>query len=202
MHRFHAGAVCALAVSPIDHFAATAGADGTVRCWDYVARRQLFMTTHQQSATSLCWVPASLDPQCRTIVVGFADGVIRVLYRASTQWLRVQCFKPHNGSVTSIVVSPDGKLLVTGCSRGVVFFVHTQELDLGKAQLPYVPAGFVDIASPIRALSWRHDSSALLAVSRNGQIVEVDCSGQLEPGVSGTYAVSYTHLTLPTILLV
>ena len=152
----------------MDHFAATAGSDGTVRCWDYVARKQLFAASHDSPATSLCWVPASLDPQCRTVVVGFADGIVRVLYRASTRWLRVQCFKPHNGSITNLSVSPDGKYLASGCSQGVVFFVHTQELDLGKSQLPYVPAGFVNVGSSVRSLSWRFDSSALLAVSETG----------------------------------
>lgn len=208
MHRFHAGSITALAVSSMDHFAATVGSDGTVRCWDYIARRELFMATHDHSATSLCWAPASLDPQCRTVLIGFADGVVRVLYRASTQWLRVQCFKPHNSSITNIAVSPDGKILATGCSEGVVFFVHTQELDLGKSHLPYAPAGFVDIGSPVRSLSWRIDSSMLLAVSKTGCIIKVYCSGQLEPGVSGTYAlqipikefnISWPHKTEPLI---
>ena len=177
----------------MDHFAATAGSDGTVRCWDYVARKQLFAASHDSPATSLCWVPASLDPQCRTVVVGFADGIVRVLYRASTRWLRVQCFKPHNGSITNLSVSPDGKYLASGCSQGVVFFVHTQELDLGKSQLPYVPAGFVNVGSSVRSLSWRFDSSALLAVSETGQILDIDCSSQLEPSVPGTY-----RLQVPT----
>jgi hypothetical protein len=34
----HAGKVVGLDTSPVDHFVATAGDDGSVRCWDYVDR--------------------------------------------------------------------------------------------------------------------------------------------------------------------
>ena len=50
----HAGPVVALEASPVDHFALTAGADGAVRCWDYVDGKVLF------SSTVLCSVPKLL----------------------------------------------------------------------------------------------------------------------------------------------
>ena len=34
--EYHSGPVNAVATSYVDHFSATAGEDGTIRCWDYV----------------------------------------------------------------------------------------------------------------------------------------------------------------------
>ncbi len=84
----HAGKVVGLDTSPVDHFVATAGDDGTVRCWDYVDRTILFTARHTQPATVLRWVPRALDGSGRCVVVGFADGVARVLLRAKSEWKR------------------------------------------------------------------------------------------------------------------
>ena len=72
---FHSGQVVGLDVSPTDHFAASAGADGTVRCWDYVDKKPLYSRTFAQPCTLLSWAPVAIDPQARTVLVGFADGV-------------------------------------------------------------------------------------------------------------------------------
>ena len=53
-------------------------------CW-CVCR---FTARHNQPATVLRWIPKSLDPSGRTVVVGFADGVARVLLRAKAEWKR------------------------------------------------------------------------------------------------------------------
>jgi WD40 repeat protein len=84
----HAGKVSGLDVSPVDHFAATAGADGTVRCWDYVGRSILFTARHKQPASVLRWVPSSIDASGRVVVVGFVDGIVRLLFRAKSEWKR------------------------------------------------------------------------------------------------------------------
>ena len=173
-------------MSSIDHFAATAGCDGTVRCWDYIARRQLYLLAHNHAVTALCWAPVFLDSQCRTLMVGFDNGVVRVLYRAGTQWLCIQCFKPHDTSVTKVATSPDGKYLATGCAHGVIFLLQTQKLDLGTSQLPYEPIGFVNVGGPVSSLCWQKDSLKLL-ITANGRLMNIDCSGQLDVKGSGTY---------------
>ena len=173
-------------MSSIDHFAATAGCDGTVRCWDYIARQQLYLLAHNHAVTALCWAPVFLDSQCRTLMVGFDNGVVRVLYRAGTQWLCIQCFKPHDTSVTKVATSPDGKYLATGCAHGVIFLLQTQKLDLGTSQLPYEPIGFVNVGGPVSSLCWQKDSLKLL-ITANGRLMNIDCSGQLDVKGSGTY---------------
>lgn len=93
----HAGDVAAVDVCPVEHVAATAGEDGTVRCWDYVGQRELFSRRFLSKpsdseparpvpATALVWAPTLVDSQARTVAVGFANGVLRVLQREEMQW--------------------------------------------------------------------------------------------------------------------
>lgn len=39
---FHSGKITSMDTSPIDHFAVTGGEDGTVRCWDYITKKEVF----------------------------------------------------------------------------------------------------------------------------------------------------------------
>jgi len=119
-------------------------------------------------------------------MVGFDNGVVRVLYRAETQWLCIQCFKPHDASITKVAASPDGKYLATGCAHGIIFLLQTHKLDLGKSQLPYEPVGFVNVGGPVSSLCWQSDSLKLL-IAANGRLMNIDCSGQLGVKGSGTY---------------
>ena len=156
----HAGPVFGLDVSPVDHFAASAGQDGTVRCWDYVDKSMLFTARHQQAATALRWMPTSLDSTGRCIAVGFSDGVVRVFWRAKTEWKRyvalgipplivcswllgarhvrhsLQVAKPHTSSVTALEFAPSGRMAATGSSDGTVFLFRISELDHDVGRLP------------------------------------------------------------------
>ena len=166
---------------------ATSGTDGTVRCWDYIARKQLFVSSYTNAATCLTWAPLTLDPQARTIIVGFTDGVVRALYRAETAWLRIQSFKPHNGPVNASAVSSDGKVLATGGHDGLVFFMRCVEFDLGHSPVPYTPIGFSRIGGPIRSLCWRDDNEALLITCWDGTLYELEFRGVPEPEAASSF---------------
>ena len=72
-----------------------------------------------------------MDPQCTSIVAGFADGVIRVLTvqkmedvdqhgrRLADKFELVlkQALKPHKANISAIVIDSRGELLATGVSR-------------------------------------------------------------------------------------
>ena len=122
---FHSGQVVGLDVSPTDHFAASAGSDGTVRCWDYVDKKPLYSRTFAQACTLLAWAPVAIDPQARTVLVGFADGVVRVLYRGHGEWKSRQVFKPHNDAVLAASYSKDGRTLATGGGDHLIFLLAT-----------------------------------------------------------------------------
>ena len=72
-----------------------------------------------------------MDPKGSTILVGFDDGVVRVLtfhekdekdvhgrkVKDSTELSLKQAFKPHNGRVTTMAVDSRADVLATGVSR-------------------------------------------------------------------------------------
>lgn len=138
----------------------------------------------------MAWVPLTLDPQARTIIVGFLDGVVRTLYRAETAWLRIQSFKPHNGPVNTAVMSSDGKILATGGNDGHVFFMRCLEFDLGHSPTPYKPIGFSKVGGPVRSLSWCHDNEALLVTLQNGKLFELEFCGMLEPESTSSFILN------------
>ncbi len=73
---FHAGGITGVDCSPKDHFCATGGVDGTVRCWDYIAKQTLFSEKWEQGVTKLAWAPPGVDPSGRTVYAGFEDGAL------------------------------------------------------------------------------------------------------------------------------
>ena len=59
--EFHSGAVNAVATSPVNHFAATGGEDGSVRCWDYVEQKCKYFKKFNSSVSALSWGPELMD---------------------------------------------------------------------------------------------------------------------------------------------
>lgn len=53
----HSGPVLSLDASPNSPFVATAGMDGTVRLLDTVEKKQIYMASFTQPATTLQWAP-------------------------------------------------------------------------------------------------------------------------------------------------
>lgn len=45
----------------------------------------------------MLYLPIALDSSARTVLVGFADGVVRALLLCSDAWKVVATFKPHPG---------------------------------------------------------------------------------------------------------
>lgn len=137
---FHAGAIAGLDTSFLEQLAATCGADGTVRVWDFLTKRPLEMAKFSRPARCLQWANDHVDPAGHTIVVGFADGVVRVLVRdprgqavgkgeddqgGEGQLRRVQTLKPHDRGVVAIGYSPNGKLLATAGEDCKLFFIRS-----------------------------------------------------------------------------
>lgn len=80
---FHAGRLVGLDTCPLEHFAVSAGDDGSVRLYDYVARVQVCSSRFSAGASALCWLSTAVDASGRSILVGFADGTVRLLLRCA-----------------------------------------------------------------------------------------------------------------------
>ncbi|KAK9811670.1 hypothetical protein WJX72_008037 [[Myrmecia] bisecta] len=164
---FHSGAITGLATLACSHQAVTIGADGSVRLHDYRSRKLLYKRTFNQAALCLCLVPASLDPSGRTLLVGFADGMLRCLLRCADDWKLAAACKPHKGAIRVVALSPDNKLLVTASEDSTLFFFRVA----GATKLQ--PLCCTSLHGPVTCLSWAHDSATVLVGCRNGDIVEL-----------------------------
>ena len=170
----HSGAITGLDTSPVDHFAFTCGADATVRCWDYVDQKQIAMTSFNASATSLVWANTQVDPNGRTVAVGFANGVVRVLMRGSEDIPLLHVFKPHTGKVLCVSYSGDGSYLATGGEDGLLFLLRIADSEESPDGKEYTPVGFVDLAAPVTSIDWNSRNDAVLvSLGANGGAAEV-----------------------------
>lgn len=57
----------------------------------------LYKISFDKPIHSMLSLPSDLDPTSRTVLVGFADGVIRALLQCSDGWKVTAIFKPHTG---------------------------------------------------------------------------------------------------------
>eukprot|EP01012_Entosiphon_sulcatum_P026263 TRINITY_DN3167_c0_g1_i1.p1 TRINITY_DN3167_c0_g1~~TRINITY_DN3167_c0_g1_i1.p1 ORF type:complete len:1748 (+),score=500.61 TRINITY_DN3167_c0_g1_i1:141-5384(+) len=180
--HFHAGPVTCLEVCPMDHFAITGGSDGTVRLFDYVAGREIFHSRFSAGTSCLYYFPLHLDPEGRTFVVGFANGVVRVLRRCADAFSLVAVMKPHTGEISSLTYSSDGAILVT-CSKDQTIFFFEVTDPLGK----YQPIGFSKLPSTPRFLSWDKTENQATMCMEDGTILLVETPTLAEVDHSVTY---------------
>ncbi|GBG26863.1 Echinoderm microtubule-associated protein-like 1 [Hondaea fermentalgiana] len=165
----HSGRIAGVISSPVDHLAVTAGDDCSVRAWDYIAGDCLFQRHFNTSATATLWMPAIFDMTGRSLLVGFEDGVVRLLCadRASRSFRLVMATKPHNAALTAIALDESATRLATAGRDGTVFVFDVRRDGTFK------PLGFVPTPSTIRALEWTRQGDRVLMACDAGQIIEV-----------------------------
>ena len=132
--KFHSGAIRALAFSPDGSLFVSGGDDGFVRLWT-VEDKKLFGELHFESGiTKIVW-PDNLDDK-DTILVGFADGCLRVIVASSEGLLLKQPLKPHTGAIRDISIN--GKLVATTGDDGALFFLRAEGNTLTPLGFTYI----------------------------------------------------------------
>ncbi|KAH9503833.1 Cilia- and flagella-associated protein 44 [Bulinus truncatus] len=199
LFTYHAGPISSCVTSPVTHLAVSTGLDSTVRVYDYIQMKQLAEAKFTSGGTAISWVPISVDPKGGSVVVGFGDGVVRVLNisnKVDEENLRrqdkheaeialKQAFKPHKGKVTAMAFDGKGEVLATGSVDGTVFFLYVGDV--------YDPIGFIKVPGPVRQLVWtpeKFKKAAVMVVCEDGVVVEVESP---EPGnfdTSHSYEIS------------
>ncbi|KAK3256942.1 hypothetical protein CYMTET_33952, partial [Cymbomonas tetramitiformis] len=165
---YHSGGIVGLGTSSKSHICVTAGVDGTVRLWDYVATRMLYSRKFLTPCSVMCMVPEVVDPTGRQVAVGFEEGTVRILSRCADEWKLIVCLKPHKSAVTVLAFSPDGNILATASKDKTIFFFNISE---GA----YEPIAFITISAPITAIGWKEDSTKFLVGCNNGDVIELMC---------------------------
>ncbi|KAI4887997.1 hypothetical protein NFI96_034666, partial [Prochilodus magdalenae] len=187
LFSFHAGAIEGMDVSGSSHLMATTALDRSVRIFDFLSKKELTTSRFKQGGTSLTWAPQTVSSNEGLVVVGFEDGVVRLLELFNPRSLRAvagrshsgdaelrlkQAFKPHNAPVTAISYERSGTIMATGSVDCTVFFFAVGER--------YQPIGFVTVPGPVQVLQWAppsHEKNTLLVACQTGHVVEVEAPG-------------------------
>ncbi|XP_051006513.1 cilia- and flagella-associated protein 44, partial [Acomys russatus] len=182
LFSFHSGAIEALAVSPLTYLMATTALDCYVRIYDFASKTPLVHMKFKQGGTSLAWVPQTVMFSAAQIIVGFQDGVVRILELYDPKGLTIfagrkkvldaelqlkHVFKPHTAEVTALAYERDGEILATGSKDNTVFFFDVER--------DYKPIGYFNTPGPVCQLMWSpmsHPESTLLTICENGYILE------------------------------
>ncbi|XP_077051647.1 cilia- and flagella-associated protein 44 [Siphateles boraxobius] len=205
LFSFHAGAIQGMDVSESSHLMATTALDSTVRVFDFLSKKELTLSRFKQGGTALTWASDTLNSAGGLLVVGFDDGVVRLLELYNPQSLHTvagrtrsgdaelrlrQALKPHNTPVTAIAYERSRKIMATGSADSTVFFFAVGER--------YEPVGFVTVPGPVQGLEWSpqaHEKDTLLIFCQNGHVVEVQCP---DPGAQ-TGGNTFQLSGLPTM---
>mmetsp|Transcript_9196 Transcript_9196/g.18000 ORF Transcript_9196/g.18000 Transcript_9196/m.18000 type:complete len:1645 (+) Transcript_9196:104-5038(+) len=166
--RFHAGGITGGFMSTKAHNMITCGEDGSIRCWDLLNKTEIFSKKLGAAASCIIPVPESLCKSENRILMGFADGVLRQFERRNKGFELVHVCKPHNVTILSVAISPDGTTLATAAEDKTIFFLDVK--------LGYTPIGFVKIknGSCASSMSWGPDSKHLV-VSAGTDIFQFPC---------------------------
>ncbi|XP_011822216.1 PREDICTED: cilia- and flagella-associated protein 44, partial [Mandrillus leucophaeus] len=161
LFSFHSGAVEAVAVSPLTYLMATTALDCSVRIYDFASKTLLTQMKFKQGGTALVWVPRMVNFTGAEIIVGFEDGVVRILELYDPKGLTIfvgrkkisdadirlkQVFKPHTARVTALAYERDGEILATGSKDQTVFFFEVER--------DYKPIGYINTPGPVCQLMW------------------------------------------------
>lgn len=189
LFSFHAGAITGLDLCPFNHAAATCGADGSVRLWDYVAKAPICVFRSPAAATTISWAGRSVDPEGRTLIAGYSDGVVRVLTRCKDGLALRTAFKPHTVPIAAIAYSANGAYLASGAADGSVFFITVRDGVYAPLALmaPPPPAEGKGVAA-ITTLAWATDD-ALYAGYSDGSFAELVVP--LDVDTSETYETAF-----------
>ncbi|XP_019507772.1 PREDICTED: cilia- and flagella-associated protein 44 [Hipposideros armiger] len=185
LFSFHSGAIEALAVSPVTYLMATTALDCSIRIYDFASRTPLAHVKFKQGGTALTWVPRLVSYNGAQIIVGFEDGVVRILELYDPKGLTIfagrkkfldadlhlkYVIKPHTAHVTALAYDRDGEILATGSKDKTVFFFEVEN--------NYKPIGYISTPGPVCQLIWStiiHPESTLLILCENGYVLEAAC---------------------------
>jgi len=170
----HAQGISGLGMSSNEHLAVTAGMDGSVRVWNYLARMELCRRIFTSSATCVAWLSLGVQfPGNRGILVGFADGLLRHLFVGESGGL-ILCdvLKPHNCRIVDVKIHAAAHRCATCAEDGTIFLFDLN--DEGKL----VPIGFFTTPEPANCLAWNSSGKKLLIGCNQGLVLEVSVPGR------------------------
>jgi len=159
----HSGSITGYVSSRNSTHLVTCDDRGAVHCYDYQSCLFLYKTQFSAAATALADVPLSIDESGRSVVVGFNDGVIRVLVRNSNAWRLALVLKPHSCAVAKFSWNPCGSVLAVSAADNTAFLLKSSRF---ADSLTFEPIGFLNV--PSSEIFW--ESQCTLASQAHGAV--------------------------------
>lgn len=159
----HSGSITGYVSSINSTHLVTCDDRGAVHCYDYLSCSFLYKTQFSTAATTLANVPLWIDETGRSVVVGFNDGVIRILVRNSNAWRLALVLKPHSCAIAKFSWNPSGSVLAVSAADNTAFLLKSSRFN---DSLTLEPIGFLKV--PSSEIFW--ESQRTLASHAHGAV--------------------------------
>ncbi|XP_055624931.1 cilia- and flagella-associated protein 44 isoform X2 [Toxorhynchites rutilus septentrionalis] len=189
--KCHSGPIGTVQASPSTHHVATLGSDGRLFLYDYLKRERIFDYQFCSRGRAMIWLSTALDPTGLILVLGFEDGIIRIIAinLKSTKPENfvniIQILKSHSEAITTLSINDDQTILVSGSEDKSIFVHH---LIRGAPHVTIEPIGLVYTPSAVSTISWKPNEEATALIGcRHGQILEVALPDKPQPYTDISY---------------
>ena len=105
------------------------GEDGQVKLWDHINDKEYYSRRFVGKGTCCDLLGYSDANQGRVVVVGFDNGIVRVLLMSPQDFTVLKAFKAHDDPIVKVKFSPDQGMLATCSSTGEIFFFVISGMD-------------------------------------------------------------------------
>lgn len=175
--RCHSGEIVAMDTSSVSQHVATLGRDGRLYIYDYLDKQLIFHHQFMAAGCDFIWLPVTLDPTGAVMILGFSDGVVRVVTFNSLKLAKkplelVQVVKCHCKPITKISINPKGSIFVSAAEDSTIF-IH-QLLKNGPL-IMLQPIGFIVLPSPASCFTWNPTKwSAVIIGCQRGDVIQAE----------------------------
>lgn len=199
LFRCHAGEIVAMETSSVSHHVATLGKDGRLYVYDYLDKQLIFHHQFLAAGGDFIWLPAVLDPTGAVMILGFADGVVRVItfkpnLQPGDQFQLIQVVKCHCKPITKVSINPKGSIFVSA-SEDSTIFIH--QLLMKDDLINLQPIGFVKVPSFVTCISWDPDKwSTIIVGCKRGDIVHAELPEHPNAHTETSYHLQHVPLNV------
>ena len=164
---FFSAGINSFVPSPLDHTLVAGGADGSVRLYDYLQRREVYRIDFDAPVLQLQHLPLSSDPSAASILATFQNGCVRMLKKCRDGFQIVWAFRPHESKLIGAAVDAAISQMFTVAADGTAFYFKLTN----KGQTAS-PVGFCRLQGvPPSCLEWTQEGDACLIGFPNGEIL-------------------------------
>ncbi|XP_031340937.1 cilia- and flagella-associated protein 44-like [Photinus pyralis] len=188
----HGGEIMDIAACPWGNYLASVGSDGRLQFYNYKERRLFFRWKFPAKGATLIWLPLEIQPSGDQLIMGFDDGIIRVVVARideDTEEVKhkiIQLTKPHTKPITRSSLNSKELLLVTGSEDATIFIYKL--VPSRNSYTTLVPIGFIPVPDIITCLLWHPKLSAtLLGGCAHGHYFQVEVPNSPQKYTTVTY---------------